>query len=345
MRSDDEKRILVRKDNSDDDTLDPTAPFYEQQSFDSIWQALTWKQIRTRIPICFRKTLRSRYMFANLIYLGYAIGMLITSFHSFDESSITSIGESFSNIMTTPSISILDQPVHHTLLTNRLYLVFNIIHLISAFTYIWAWRDQSWLNIIMIPEYLNVIAATLYIWSAMLYPKQDTLGGSYTIAVHRIEMAASIIELIASFGWIMSWYMTYIRTLGRGFTFDDPDTTAYVTTTTASFMYVIYYIRINLHPELYNTDDLYVTADILYFIAACFYIFAALRDDHWFWFLPLAGQYCVAPGKIHIETTKVLPCYGKSPVLITDLCVRRRTENEALIKEQKELHVNKNSSI
>jgi hypothetical protein len=123
---------------------------------------------------------------------------------------------------------------------------------------------------------------------------------------------------------IGSWYMTYIRTLGRGFTFDDPDTMAYLTTTLASIMYFVYNIQINVKPELYADNRLYTYADILYFIGACYYVLSSLRDDHWFWFLPLAGQYGVAPARVSIDTTKVMPCYGKPSVLMTDLC-RRRT--------------------
>lgn len=118
--------------------------------------------------------------------------------------------------------------------------------------------------------------------------------------------------------------MTYVRTLGRGFTLDDPDILAILTTTSASIMYFVYNIQINLYPEQYATNLLYTYADILYFVGSCYYLFAALRDDHWFWYLPLAGQYGVAPGKVQIETTKIMPCYGKPPVLMTDLCYRRQ---------------------
>jgi hypothetical protein len=54
---------------ADDEENDPTAPFNELESFDSIWQALKWKQIKKRIPISFKKTLQNRYFFANLVYL------------------------------------------------------------------------------------------------------------------------------------------------------------------------------------------------------------------------------------------------------------------------------------
>jgi hypothetical protein len=138
----------------------------------------------------------------------------------------------------------------------------------------------------------------------------------------------------------MSWYLTYIRTLGRGFTLDDPDTIAYSSTTIASIIYIVYNIQINVDPEQYGTNYLYTNADILYFLAACYYIFANLRDDNWFWFLPFAGQYGVAPGRITIETTKTLPCHGKRIILITDLCRRRRTKND--IEKQKQDKINEN---
>ena len=121
---------------------------------------------------------------------------------------------------------------------------------------------------------------------------------------------------------IMSWYMTYVRTLGRGFTLDDPDTIAWLATTISSIIYFIYNIQINVQPEQYGTNLLYTYADIVYFVGACYYIFATLRDDNWFWFLPFAGQYRVAPGKIQIETSRALPTYGKPVVLMISPCKR-----------------------
>jgi hypothetical protein len=66
---------------------------------------------------------------------------------------------------------------------------------------LWAWNDQSWFDIILIPEYLNHIEAALYVWSAVWYPKIDTLGDFYALAVHKIEMTAATIELVACVGW------------------------------------------------------------------------------------------------------------------------------------------------
>jgi hypothetical protein len=125
------------KKNDHDDTNDPTAPFYESQAFDSIWQGLRWKQIRTRVPVCFSKTIRSRYMLANLVYLGYAIGILIIDFNpTVNGSSSSSSSSSTDNstnssdvtgttdiaMTTTTSMSVLDGPVYSTPLINHLYL-------------------------------------------------------------------------------------------------------------------------------------------------------------------------------------------------------------------------------
>jgi hypothetical protein len=135
--------------------------------------------------------------------------------------------------------------------------------------------------------------------------------------------------------------MTYIRTLGHGFSLDDPDVIAYLSTTIASIIYFIYNIQINVQPEQYGTNYLYTYGDILYFLGSCYYIFAALRDDHWFWFLPVCGQYGVAPGRIQIETKRALPLYGKPIILMTDPCKRRRTKNDKVEQKQNKLNASK----
>ncbi len=142
----------------------------------------------------------------------------------------------------------------------------------------------------------------------------------------------------------MSWYMTYIRTLGHGFSLDDPDVIAFLSTTIASIIYFVYNIEINVDPGQYGTNYLYTYADILYFLGACYYIFAALRDDHWFWFLPFTGQYGVAPGKVKIDSTKNLPIHGRPIVLMTDPCTRRRTETNK-VKQSRENSETRNSTI
>ncbi|CAF3719709.1 unnamed protein product [Rotaria sp. Silwood1] len=134
----------------------------------------------------------------------------------------------------------------------------------------------------------------------------------------------------------MSWYMTYTRTLGRGFTLDDPDVIAFSSTTTAAIIYVVYSIQVYVHPEEYNNNLLYTYGDIIYFLGACYYIFAAMRDQNWFWFLPFTGQYDVAAGRVHIATT-ALPRFGQPVVLITDCC-RQRPKKQIVKAKQEEVN-------
>jgi hypothetical protein len=135
---------------------------------------------------------------------------------------------------------------------------------------------------------------------------------------------------------MVSWYMTYTRTLGRGFTFDDPDTIAYLTTTTNTFIYLIYNIQMNVYPEQYGTNQIFIYADILGFIGSIYYIFGTLRDENWFWFLPLAGQYGIAAGRIHIDT-RTLPQFGNPEMRIIDICRQRKNQ----IKDNKQADIMK----
>ncbi|CAF3907702.1 unnamed protein product [Rotaria sordida] len=323
---------------ADEDANDLTAPYNELETFDSIWDALRWKHLQKRVPICFKKTLYNRYMIANLVYLGYTIALLVIDFYpGFNSnSSDTSITMEESNY----TISILDQPVIMNEYVNRLYIGLAAVNILVAFLYIIAWRGRSWFDVVLIPEYLNHIQAGLYLWSSLWYSKQTTLGGYYTMAVHRIELAASCTEICAAIGWMLSWYMTYTRTIGRGFTFDDPDTMGYLTTTSNTLMYLVYNIQLNIYPEQYGTNQIYVYADVLGFIGSVYYILGTLRDENWLWFLPLAGQYGIAAGRIHIET-RVLPQFGRHEILITNPCRRRKEK----IKDNKENENNMNMDI
>jgi len=53
----------------------------------------------------------------------------------------------------------------------------------------------------MIPEYLNHIEAGLYMWSAIWYTKETASNSYYTLSIHKLEMTAATVELVASFGW------------------------------------------------------------------------------------------------------------------------------------------------
>lgn len=104
------------------DNLD--APFYEQEAFESIWDGLRWCHVRKRLPLCFKKTLHNRYMLANLIYLGYTIGLLIIDFNPsfYGASAVVDETSLPSTTTTAEPIPLLDQPVENNAHVNRLYI-------------------------------------------------------------------------------------------------------------------------------------------------------------------------------------------------------------------------------
>ncbi|CAF2044621.1 unnamed protein product [Rotaria magnacalcarata] len=261
-------------------------------------------------------------MLPNIIYVGYAIGLLVIDFNeNLNTLSNNTSGANASNASKVRT-SILDQPIQNDPYMNQLYIGLATASIIMGFLYCWAWRNRSLFDIVMIPEYLNLMQAGLYLWSATWYSKQDTLGGYYTMAVHKIELTASIIGLFAAKGWLISWYMTYTRVFGRGYTLDDPDMVSCLATLANAIIYLVYNIQLNVSPEQYETNMLYKSADILGFVDACFCVFACLRDDDWFWFLPLAGQYGIALGRVQVEA-KTLPQFGKTPIILTSMCRRK----------------------
>lgn len=131
----------------------------------------------------------------------------------------------------------------------------------------------------------------------------------------------------------MSWYRTYTRAIGRGYTLDDPDTVAYILTTSSSFVYITYNIEILVHPEQYGTNTRYYTGDVMYFVGAVFYLLANLRDDGWLWWLPVAGQYGIAAGKI--QTGKpVLTGLPHCPIGGVDPCSRCCRRRRSSVQEE-----------
>ena len=162
-----------------------------------------------------------------------------------------------------------------------------MIHLFNAFQYIYAWLPLGYglLHPVMIPEYLNVLGAALYLWSASLYNQTVTdwtYASPATLRVHEIETASSLIEVFAALGWTAVWWLTHARGKGRGLTLDDPDFMGQVLIVVPSIVYFAYNLQNLKDPGSYGTNELYVKADDLYFAGSLFYVLCALRDDEWF---------------------------------------------------------------
>jgi hypothetical protein len=106
---------------TDADKNDLTAPYDELEAFSSLWDALRWRHIRNRVPICFKKSLYNRYMLANVIYLGYSIVVLVIDFHpAFNSEPLTDRNSTTDTCsQTTPT---LDEPVFRNESVNRIYI-------------------------------------------------------------------------------------------------------------------------------------------------------------------------------------------------------------------------------
>jgi len=221
-------------------------------------------------------TLTSRYVLACAVYVAYSVGMVLASAPGVDSDT-----------------------------KNKLYFQFGVVHLVNSFMYIWTWEGKSLFDKIMIPEYLNVLGAVLYLWSSTFYGHEyvtdsNTGGFSSTFYMERqLEFWASVIEVFAAFGWIFSWHSEYTKLSARvpgpipsrGWTFDDPDLSANITIAVAAVIYFIYNCQIVNDYSAYETNMLYKLGDQLYLINSLFYLCAAFRDCHWFWFLPKFGKY------------------------------------------------------
>jgi len=135
---------------------------------------------------------------------------------------------------------------------NSSYIAAGVVHVFNALQYFAAWLiyenpDTGWcyspFHWIMIPEYLNVIGASLYLASASMYQNELVTGpGAFldpvTMNVHKIELAGAVVQLAACIGWAASWWKTFPRGRGRGLTLDDPDLTALILLFAPSSIYV-----------------------------------------------------------------------------------------------------------
>ena len=109
----------------DENVSDLTASFYELEPFDSIVQALEWRQIKQRLPLCMKKTLRNRFTLPHFIYLWYASGLLTVDFHEyFNPPSNSTSDQSCGSTLNISAMRtcILDQPVQNLPIVNRVYI-------------------------------------------------------------------------------------------------------------------------------------------------------------------------------------------------------------------------------
>jgi hypothetical protein len=177
---------------------------------------------------------------------------------------------------------------------NALYIAAGVIHLVNAFQYVFAWMPLGYglLHPVMIPEYLNIVGASLYLWSASLYdanltdyttgPDGSITYGASVLLTHEIETASSLIEVFAAIGWCVVWALSYTPGPSRGYTLDDPDFLGNLLILVPSVIYFVYNVQNLRNPASFGTNLLYEVGDTWDFVGSVFFLCSSLRDDGWF---------------------------------------------------------------
>jgi len=211
----------------------------------------------------------------------------------------------------------------HAAMAAKMYSILSYMHIINAIMYLWMWAEiRSVFSLFLLPDWLNLVGAILYFCSAWLYPyaywdqglstdpsslpttiHPSTIltaeSGKYFRWVRSLELLAAVIELVASFGWNLQWYLDYLHDLathpggwlgGRGFSLDDPDTYGNITLIVAASYYLQYNLIICWDFNKYDSCDMYMLGDRWYTLNAICYVLCSLRDNEMFWFMPIAGR-------------------------------------------------------
>jgi len=294
----------------------------------------------------------SLYVWACVVYLVYCIETLAV-----DHCAVAHPSHMVNTSLTTPtgdpndpySYSYYDYDTPDPLCSevgdtpiNRQYVALAAVHLVSAFMYGGAWR--GWLTahaasaplwaraLILVPEAFNVASAALYIYTSKLYAPLSAASNTECVtnpdcsgyhSLHRLELAAAALEMVAALLWAWSWWYTYERGAGRGFTPLDPDFWASLLLIAPSAMYVAYNVQIVKAPETYGNNFLYKHADDVYFVGAVLYLAAALRDCGCFFWLPMI------PGcAFDFEAAAAAAAAASSPSAPAQLVIRKQAVAE-----------------
>jgi hypothetical protein len=216
-------------------------------------------------------TFRSRYFYAMLLYLCYATAMVMNNYFGTEDRE------------------------------NTVYVLFGVIHVIDAFLFLFSWEDKRFIDVETWPEYLNIAGSFLYLWSSTTYDNLYEIASDGGVSLsadffkcRQIELVASILEVLATIGWIYVWHKGLVERFGsdfktipgRGYTVYDPDFHASWTLIGGAVLYLIYNIDLSRDPRRYDTSNVYELADIFYFVNAIAYMLSTLRDLGWFWMFP-----------------------------------------------------------
>lgn len=182
-------------------------------------------------------TLRSAYFWSCAVYAAYAIGILRIDFCS-------------------PASS----PDCSASAVNAAYTGWGVVHLINALQYLTSWL-QAGVPLrrlrVTAPDWGNVLGAMLYLASAAGYGdvEKEGPGGPAAARGRRLELAASLVEVAAAYGWTRVWLDALpagAAALGRGMVLSDPDAWGNALIVLPSFIYLLYNAQITADPAQYG---------------------------------------------------------------------------------------------
>jgi hypothetical protein len=166
-------------------------------------------------------------------------------------------------------------------------------------------RRYSFFVWMQYPEFLNILGAALYLYTANAYAKKKVTGpGRFldgdTLAIHKVDAAAAVVELAASFGWLHVWWVTHERGPGRGLTLDDPEFIALALLASAYLLYVPYNAVVVAQPASYFGNPalgaVFQSGDVLYFVGAFMFLLVSFRDSGFFNSLGMFARLRAAGG-------------------------------------------------
>jgi hypothetical protein len=144
-----------------------------------------------------------RYFYANAVYLVYSSGMLLINYGGFDEKTTNNLYLIFGMlhiVSTESSQSVVHVSSHRDFYTRLLPIIPCALpsppgvplppqlvrpaetHPLSplvtrpqvnAWMYVWAWKNRSWGDRVVVPEWMNVVGSGLYMASATMYGYED----------------------------------------------------------------------------------------------------------------------------------------------------------------------------
>jgi len=276
------------------DTDKPPKDLYTEVGFDKAW----------------KRTLKTPYIYANAVYVVYAALILSIDLHpEWDLGLINNmyVGAAVVHVVNAAMyiwvwIDAGYPWVHRIMIPEVLNVVEASLYLATASMYGYegsgggSYASEGYVvpsDSLGTPSDSPGSADSSLVYSsyyyASSYPEDPIL-----FDVQAIELTASIVEMLAACGWVITWYFTYQRVAGRGWTFDDPDMWSNVSIITPAVIYIVYNVQMQLDPSQYGVNFLYVIADKIYMFNAIAYFIASLRDVGWFWFMPTSGRWPVS---------------------------------------------------